>query len=144
MRYLYLLLLPFFITACSLLSLDGSENISTIQVDNDSESRIWVWLVEETVLHVVDPAPYIDPEDAPFPSIDPMSDRRFQFDEIESYERGDNIGILIYAVADSSASSPQPVADFAGVVIVSHDELRNGRWQIKLGEDDLFSGATRR
>lgn len=143
MRYLCLFLLPILVTACSLLSLDGSENISTVQINNETSDTIWVWLVEETVLHVIDPAPYIDPDDAPFPSIESMSHRRFRLDEIDSYERGNNIGMLIYAIADSSTSTPQPVADFAGLMVVTHEELTNGRWQINVMESDVFSGATR-
>ena len=125
MKYLSVALVAVFLTGCSLFGSNNSDDLNQLWITNESEARIYVGLLEETVLHRIDPVPSFDQDDAPFPAIEPGSTRRFKISEIEGFSPEDNLGILVYILADLTLGPlPQePRGVFSRVTIVENDEL---------------------
>ena len=137
MKYLTVALVTVFLAGCSLFGSNSSSDLNQLWITNESEARIYVGLLEETVLHLIDPIPSFDQEDAPFPAIESGSTRRFKISEIEGFSSEDNLGILVYILADLTLGPlPQePRGVFSTVTIVGNDELIENKGHIVIDLD---------
>ncbi|NND70557.1 MAG: hypothetical protein HKN43_03160 [Rhodothermales bacterium] len=135
MKYLSLFIAAVALAGCSLFGSDAADQLYHLWLTNDSDGAIYVGLLEENLVHVTDPVPSFNPEDAPFPIIEGFATRRFRLSSIDGYSRGDNIGIFVYRLGDPSLGplGRDPIALFNTVIFVDNANLIAERGHIVIG-----------
>ena len=131
MRYVLLATLALAFAACSLLpDGDGPASIERINppdiylVNAAGEPLVYL-AVERETSHLIDVAPTITFDEIPETYVRPGEEDLVE--NIDGYERGDDVTFFLYAIADSTradTSAAQPItAHFTWTRFATHEEL---------------------